>query len=223
MFSDRFRVALCTCRRSPWCDTSHRARSAGRRAGGEGLSCARRCARADGHDDDGRSDRSGARGRVHPGAQRDHRGETRPPRATEPEPARPARVLDLKSALNASVAQVRNSGVDGTHADVHELPGRRRRRPRRLPLHQAADTSGPALRCDRGSAVFRRAVLTCDLEIRRMTDARDVLAARPGGAGEPTPLYRWECPSRPGLESRMSAPPRCRRRAVAGRTNTSTG
>ncbi|MFH8708655.1 CDGSH iron-sulfur domain-containing protein [Streptomyces rubrogriseus] len=29
--SDRFRVALCTCRRSrryPWCDTSHRARSA---------------------------------------------------------------------------------------------------------------------------------------------------------------------------------------------------
>ncbi|AXL93055.1 iron-binding protein [Streptomyces sp. CB09001] len=28
--SDRFRVALCTCRRSrryPWCDTSHRARS----------------------------------------------------------------------------------------------------------------------------------------------------------------------------------------------------
>ncbi|MFG3248590.1 CDGSH iron-sulfur domain-containing protein [Streptomyces sp. NPDC048187] len=30
--SDRFRVALCTCRRSrryPWCDTSHRARSAG--------------------------------------------------------------------------------------------------------------------------------------------------------------------------------------------------
>ncbi|MFC8065625.1 CDGSH iron-sulfur domain-containing protein [Streptomyces sp. NPDC057293] len=32
VFSDRFRVALCTCRRSrsfPWCDTSHRARSAG--------------------------------------------------------------------------------------------------------------------------------------------------------------------------------------------------
>nr|WP_202483197.1 CDGSH iron-sulfur domain-containing protein [Streptomyces coelicoflavus] len=30
--SDRFRVALCTCRRSrrfPWCDTSHRARSSG--------------------------------------------------------------------------------------------------------------------------------------------------------------------------------------------------
>ncbi|MBU6531288.1 CDGSH iron-sulfur domain-containing protein [Streptomyces sp. NPDC057245] len=30
--SDRFRVALCTCRRSrrfPWCDTSHRARSPG--------------------------------------------------------------------------------------------------------------------------------------------------------------------------------------------------
>jgi CDGSH-type Zn-finger protein len=28
--SDRFRVALCTCRRShrwPWCDTSHRARA----------------------------------------------------------------------------------------------------------------------------------------------------------------------------------------------------
>jgi CDGSH-type Zn-finger protein len=28
--SDRFRVALCTCRRSrryPWCDTSHRART----------------------------------------------------------------------------------------------------------------------------------------------------------------------------------------------------
>ncbi|MFF4794766.1 CDGSH iron-sulfur domain-containing protein [Streptomyces sp. NPDC001276] len=27
IFSDRFRVALCTCRRSrryPWCDTSHR-------------------------------------------------------------------------------------------------------------------------------------------------------------------------------------------------------
>ncbi|MEU6459915.1 CDGSH iron-sulfur domain-containing protein [Streptomyces sp. NPDC047065] len=32
VFSDRFRVALCTCRRSrrfPWCDTSHRARTAG--------------------------------------------------------------------------------------------------------------------------------------------------------------------------------------------------
>ncbi|MFJ6688763.1 CDGSH iron-sulfur domain-containing protein [Streptomyces sp. NPDC091294] len=32
VFSDRFRVALCTCRRSrrfPWCDTSHRARSSG--------------------------------------------------------------------------------------------------------------------------------------------------------------------------------------------------
>jgi CDGSH-type Zn-finger protein len=30
--SDRFRVALCTCRRSriqPWCDTSHRQRSGG--------------------------------------------------------------------------------------------------------------------------------------------------------------------------------------------------
>ncbi|MDN0197764.1 CDGSH iron-sulfur domain-containing protein [Streptomyces sp. S.PNR 29] len=30
--SDRFRVALCTCRRSrryPWCDTSHRARTTG--------------------------------------------------------------------------------------------------------------------------------------------------------------------------------------------------
>lgn len=30
--SDRFRVALCTCRRSrrfPWCDTSHRARTSG--------------------------------------------------------------------------------------------------------------------------------------------------------------------------------------------------
>jgi CDGSH-type Zn-finger protein len=30
--SDRFRVALCTCRRSrihPWCDTSHRQRTAG--------------------------------------------------------------------------------------------------------------------------------------------------------------------------------------------------
>ncbi|MGC9377365.1 CDGSH iron-sulfur domain-containing protein [Streptomyces sp. MH13] len=30
--SDRFRVALCTCRRSrryPWCDTSHRSRSSG--------------------------------------------------------------------------------------------------------------------------------------------------------------------------------------------------
>ncbi|MFD4610506.1 MULTISPECIES: CDGSH iron-sulfur domain-containing protein [unclassified Streptomyces] len=30
VFSDRFRVALCTCRRSrryPWCDTSHRDRS----------------------------------------------------------------------------------------------------------------------------------------------------------------------------------------------------
>ncbi|MGW8063813.1 CDGSH iron-sulfur domain-containing protein [Streptomyces ziwulingensis] len=30
--SDRFQVALCTCRRSrryPWCDTSHRARSSG--------------------------------------------------------------------------------------------------------------------------------------------------------------------------------------------------
>ncbi|MEV5884625.1 CDGSH iron-sulfur domain-containing protein [Streptomyces sp. NPDC052020] len=36
--SDRFRVALCTCRRSrrfPWCDTSHRARS----RPGEGPSC----------------------------------------------------------------------------------------------------------------------------------------------------------------------------------------
>ncbi|WP_395574802.1 CDGSH iron-sulfur domain-containing protein [Streptomyces sp. BK79] len=34
--SDRFRVALCTCRRSrryPWCDTSHRARSS---AAGDG-------------------------------------------------------------------------------------------------------------------------------------------------------------------------------------------
>nr|WP_202545284.1 CDGSH iron-sulfur domain-containing protein [Streptomyces sp. SID5606] len=32
VFSDRFQVALCTCRRSrrfPWCDTSHRARTAG--------------------------------------------------------------------------------------------------------------------------------------------------------------------------------------------------
>lgn len=31
--SDRFRVALCTCRRSrryPWCDTSHRDRARGR-------------------------------------------------------------------------------------------------------------------------------------------------------------------------------------------------
>ncbi|MFF4759451.1 CDGSH iron-sulfur domain-containing protein [Streptomyces sp. NPDC001292] len=30
VFSDRFRVALCTCRRSrryPWCDTSHRDRT----------------------------------------------------------------------------------------------------------------------------------------------------------------------------------------------------
>ncbi|MFE5394062.1 CDGSH iron-sulfur domain-containing protein [Streptomyces sp. NPDC056568] len=30
--SDRFQVALCTCRRSrrfPWCDTSHRARTSG--------------------------------------------------------------------------------------------------------------------------------------------------------------------------------------------------
>ncbi|MFE9308850.1 CDGSH iron-sulfur domain-containing protein [Streptomyces sp. NPDC088353] len=30
VFSDRFRVALCTCRRSrryPWCDTSHRDRA----------------------------------------------------------------------------------------------------------------------------------------------------------------------------------------------------
>lgn len=30
--SDRFRVALCTCRRSrrfPWCDTSHRRRTRG--------------------------------------------------------------------------------------------------------------------------------------------------------------------------------------------------
>ncbi|WP_425276370.1 CDGSH iron-sulfur domain-containing protein [Streptomyces carpinensis] len=30
VFSDRFRVALCTCRRSrryPWCDTSHRERA----------------------------------------------------------------------------------------------------------------------------------------------------------------------------------------------------
>ncbi|MCX5329463.1 CDGSH iron-sulfur domain-containing protein [Streptomyces sp. NBC_00140] len=25
--SDRFRVALCTCRHYPWCDTSHRERS----------------------------------------------------------------------------------------------------------------------------------------------------------------------------------------------------
>jgi CDGSH-type Zn-finger protein len=32
--SDRFRVALCTCRRSrrfPWCDTSHRERTKSRR------------------------------------------------------------------------------------------------------------------------------------------------------------------------------------------------
>lgn len=32
VFSDRFQVALCTCRRSrrfPWCDTSHRARTPG--------------------------------------------------------------------------------------------------------------------------------------------------------------------------------------------------
>jgi CDGSH-type Zn-finger protein len=31
--SDRFQVALCTCRRSrrfPWCDTSHRSRTKGR-------------------------------------------------------------------------------------------------------------------------------------------------------------------------------------------------
>lgn len=37
--SDRFRVALCTCRRSrryPWCDTSHRARSAGSAEGSAG-------------------------------------------------------------------------------------------------------------------------------------------------------------------------------------------
>ncbi|MBV2357193.1 CDGSH iron-sulfur domain-containing protein [Streptomyces sp. J2-1] len=30
VFSDRFRVAVCTCRRShryPWCDTSHRRRT----------------------------------------------------------------------------------------------------------------------------------------------------------------------------------------------------
>ncbi len=34
--SDRFRVALCTCRRSrlyPWCDTSHRRRTRGEPAG----------------------------------------------------------------------------------------------------------------------------------------------------------------------------------------------
>ncbi|MCX5206225.1 CDGSH iron-sulfur domain-containing protein [Streptomyces sp. NBC_00237] len=33
--SDRFQVALCTCRRSrtyPWCDTSHRRRSRGEHA-----------------------------------------------------------------------------------------------------------------------------------------------------------------------------------------------
>lgn len=40
--SDRFRVALCTCRRSrryPWCDTSHRKRApdpSGGAAGGRG-------------------------------------------------------------------------------------------------------------------------------------------------------------------------------------------
>ncbi|MFD8843620.1 CDGSH iron-sulfur domain-containing protein, partial [Streptomyces pseudogriseolus] len=41
--SDRFRVALCTCRRSrryPWCDTSHRDRAPGGRAAppGRGVS-----------------------------------------------------------------------------------------------------------------------------------------------------------------------------------------
>ncbi|MFV0132262.1 CDGSH iron-sulfur domain-containing protein [Streptomyces sp. HMX87] len=37
--SDRFRVALCTCRRSrrfPWCDTSHRARTGGTRGADDG-------------------------------------------------------------------------------------------------------------------------------------------------------------------------------------------
>ena len=37
--SDRFVVALCTCRRSgayPWCDTSHRARGRNPRTGAEG-------------------------------------------------------------------------------------------------------------------------------------------------------------------------------------------
>lgn len=43
--SDRFTVALCTCRRSsipPWCDTSHRARTrpAQRQADGEGNAAA---------------------------------------------------------------------------------------------------------------------------------------------------------------------------------------
>ncbi len=36
--SDRFRVALCTCRRSrryPWCDTSHRDRSRNQQGGQE--------------------------------------------------------------------------------------------------------------------------------------------------------------------------------------------
>ncbi|WP_185923717.1 CDGSH iron-sulfur domain-containing protein [Streptomyces sp. WAC05374] len=37
-YSDRFMVAVCTCRRSrryPWCDTSHRRRTRGRDEAGE--------------------------------------------------------------------------------------------------------------------------------------------------------------------------------------------
>ncbi|MFG3164991.1 SDR family NAD(P)-dependent oxidoreductase [Streptomyces sp. NPDC048232] len=41
-----------------------------------------------------------------------------------------------------------------------------------------------------------------------MADARDVPSARPAEAGEPMPPYRFERQSRPGLESRMSTPPR---------------
>lgn len=41
-----------------------------------------------------------------------------------------------------------------------------------------------------------------------MTDARDVPSARPDEAGEPAPPYRFERQPRPGLESRMSTPPR---------------
>ncbi|WP_328707640.1 SDR family oxidoreductase [Streptomyces mesophilus] len=41
-----------------------------------------------------------------------------------------------------------------------------------------------------------------------MADAHEVPTARPGEAGEPVPPYRFERQSRPGLESRMSTPPR---------------
>ncbi|MFZ3599027.1 SDR family oxidoreductase [Streptomyces sp. BH104] len=41
-----------------------------------------------------------------------------------------------------------------------------------------------------------------------MADAQDVPSARPDEAGEPEPPYRFERQPRPGLEARMSTPPR---------------